>query len=311
MTRKVAIGTVLISLLAGCDASVAPSVRPTSPTAESPVPAEESATPMASHRASDSPEQAPTADVTASLGPNAMAEVVTTGLVMRSEPGVEAPSEILPYALQPGDPIFILDGPVHATLYDWYRVQPVKEADLLGIGWAPTGWVAAASRQGEPWIAARLTSCPEGDDVETAELAELHALEALACFGDRALRVRASAMVCPGYVSGAPAIPNYMIEPTWLGSGQGCALHTADGRTVYEAAAPFFAPAVLLNEIPNDWMWLSGQFDHPAASSCLLHKQSGDPLMPAAPNLDDVQVVLLCRSHLAVTAVVAASPPND
>ena len=117
-------------------------------------------------------------------------------------------------------------------------------------------------------------------------------------------------MICPGTVPDVPPVPNFVIAPEWLGQGQGCALHTAEGITVYEAATPFFEPGIV-EEVPPHWFWLSGQFDHPAAQSCVFRRQAGNPDMPAAPDLDDAQTVLLCRSHFAVAAVEPARAPAD
>ena len=117
-------------------------------------------------------------------------------------------------------------------------------------------------------------------------------------------------MICPGAVPDEPSVPNYTVVPEWLGLGQGCALHGAAGRVMYEAATLYFSPGVL-EEVPPGWMWLGGQFDDPAASSCVLRRQAGDPDMPAAPDLDDVQTVLLCRSHFAVTSAEGARAFSD
>jgi hypothetical protein len=59
------------------------------------------------------------------------------------------------------------------------------------------------------------------------------------------------------------------------------------------------------------WSWLAGRVDYPAASSCALQQLAGDPSMPPAPDLEEAQVVLLCRSHFAVTAIEAADPPIE
>jgi serpin B len=49
-----------------------------------------------------------------------------------------------------GTELFVLDGPVSANDYTWYKVAPVSFAGLDGPGY---GWVASAGKDGEPWIA--------------------------------------------------------------------------------------------------------------------------------------------------------------
>ena len=44
----------------------------------------------------------------------------------------------------------VLDGPVQASGYDWYLVQPTIMSDTEQP--YPFGWVAAAGKDGEPWI---------------------------------------------------------------------------------------------------------------------------------------------------------------
>jgi serpin B len=44
----------------------------------------------------------------------------------------------------------VLDGPVAASGYTWYKVAPVSFAELAGPGY---GWVAAAGKDGTAWIA--------------------------------------------------------------------------------------------------------------------------------------------------------------
>ena len=80
------------------------------------------------------------------------------------------------------------------------------------IGLPPVGW-PAASREGEPWLAPLFPiDCPQQGDLEVAELAAFHPLEALSCFGHRGLRVRAASIVIPGVVERDPPLPNYTIR---------------------------------------------------------------------------------------------------
>ena len=50
----------------------------------------------------------------------------------------------------------------------------------------PLGWVARADHDGTPWIASTSPDCP-AEPVEIDDVAGLHALERVACFGKRPL----------------------------------------------------------------------------------------------------------------------------
>jgi hypothetical protein len=85
------------------------------------------------------------------LAPGDFAAVVTTDLVVRSAPGVGLGSEIYAGRLETPDRAYVLDGPVSADGYDWFLL------DAVAVDWAPNdlppvGWVAAAGKDGEPWI---------------------------------------------------------------------------------------------------------------------------------------------------------------
>lgn len=73
-----------------------------------------------------------------------IAAMVTDGrLVIRTLPQATADSAIFKTRLHPGQRVLLLEGPVEGSGYPWFRVR---------VG-ALEGWVAAASRDGEPWLA--------------------------------------------------------------------------------------------------------------------------------------------------------------
>jgi hypothetical protein len=63
-----------------------------------------------------------------------------------------------------GTELTVLDGPVKASGYTWYKVAPVSFVGLEGPGY---GWVALAGTDGEPWIVLATTdnATPFPDDV--------------------------------------------------------------------------------------------------------------------------------------------------
>ena len=87
-----------------------------------------------------------------SLDPLLDAVVVTVSdrLRVRSEPRVNDDSIMYEPVLPLGTELTVLDGPVSASGYVWYKVAPVSFVGLEGPGY---GWVALAGKDGEPWIA--------------------------------------------------------------------------------------------------------------------------------------------------------------
>ena len=72
---------------------------------------------------------------------------VSDRLRVRSQPRVADNSLKYEPLLPTGTELLVIDGPVHASGYDWYRVAPVS---LTLSGGATDGWVAAADHDGTP-----------------------------------------------------------------------------------------------------------------------------------------------------------------
>jgi hypothetical protein len=85
------------------------------------------------------------------LAPGSLAITISDNLVVRSKPRVASDSKIYRPYLRTGTRLRIVDGPVSASGYRWYRVEPAPPA--TGCGEELAGWVAAAARDGTPWIA--------------------------------------------------------------------------------------------------------------------------------------------------------------
>jgi hypothetical protein len=150
--------TVLLALFASCTASVQPSSSPATATASSDVAG--TTIPTGSTPAAPSPSPPPLAPWLAPQAEDdpaddavvvgAFAQVVVTDLVVRDAPSVDPErSRLLEQHLAAPQRLYVADGPVASDGYDWFLVLPVPY-------WpAPPsdGWVAAASRSGEAWIA--------------------------------------------------------------------------------------------------------------------------------------------------------------
>jgi hypothetical protein len=251
-----------VALLTACGSTSAPTAtEPPSPSPSAsgvPVtsPAAE-ATP--SPVASDAVVSTPTPSVMPALLTDSIGEVIVTDLVVRSAPGVGADSRILDERLTQADLVYIIDGPVRADGYDWLLIAE------LGVGSEPTvqGWVAPASREGEPWVLPTEPACPT--EVSFDVLAEVPRPLRLYCFGDREVVLEGALGFC-GH--GDPVIQ----EPAWL-ANQAC-IFDALGRPMTSMDWPG-----LLIHVPPDsgvpsWdgtprpLRITGRFDHPAAQTC-------------------------------------------
>jgi hypothetical protein len=140
-SRMVLVPAVILSLLASACGSSTPT----------PSPAANSSSPSAS--AGSSPSELPSAapasaapsPVSPSPAPTQQLAVVVaeSRLVVRTLPGTDQQSAILPERLNPGQQVVVEGGPVDASGYPWYWIR-FGNVD---------GWVAARSRTGEQWLA--------------------------------------------------------------------------------------------------------------------------------------------------------------
>lgn len=184
----------LVLLLVGCTAPAAQVSQPPSvtPGASRSSDADPTASPLPKH--SPAPTDAPSASAPAPSGLVGIAEVVTTDLVVRSAPGTGPDSEVYTPSLSLPQRLYVLDGPVAAGGYEWYRVLPFDEvfSDLPTPKPGP-GWVAAAGQDGEPWIGPWTGTCPPPS---VGRLMVLTPLFAWICFGDRELVLEGTLWDC-------------------------------------------------------------------------------------------------------------------
>lgn len=207
--------------------------------------------------------------------------VANEGLVIRSKPEISDSSVIFDPALAAGAQLYIADGPEHANGYDWYDVNPLSAKYMNG------GWVAAASRAGEPWIVPGVATCPP---VPTtfAQLATLTDGQRLACFSRVPITVRARVIRFIGSVD-----PGMAFVPAWF------------GQTAYELRDPtgteprglfllILDPAgTHPDPLPEGKVvTVTGMFDHPGAAGCTAQ------LADEQPEPTDA-----CRFAFAVTAM--------
>jgi hypothetical protein len=267
-----------------------PSVVPASPSpATQSAPPEETPAPSATQ-------------VAGSLQPDTVAVTVTDNLRVRSSPEVSDESVKFEPLLAEGTELFVLSGPVPGSGYDWYEVAPLSARGFE----RQTGWVAAAGKDGEVWVAPGVATCP-AIPPDFASLAALSIGQRLACFGGVPITLRARLVPCGGGYEDVPGIVTWqcdvdyaVFDPAWFGYPQPVPLLLADPADPgpigefedwhvlhLDPAATFPSPLPVGSVVT-----VTGAFDHPAARGC----QVSGVDQPWGPT--DA-----CRLAFAVTAI--------
>jgi hypothetical protein len=211
--------------------------------------------------------------------------VVVSDLVVRSEPGVADPATILPARLTTNDRVLVVNGPLVADGYEWYQVLPIRPD---GLRERPFGWVAAANREGEPWLAQEDPACPDASDLEG--ILRLAPEERLACYGSRTIEFRGDGGGC-GAAGGLPV----SYEPRWLMSESGCGFGLEIGQIDMVLRFP---PAVSQDFGPSGTVEVRGHFDDPAAATCIATANYAD-VTPPSPD----EAIAQCRTQFVVESL--------
>jgi hypothetical protein len=293
-------GTVILLLgavvfVAGCSSSsaaLAPS-PPTSPVAAS----TETLVPLMTSSSTEGPTALPTAVAASSTTPgktlvDTAVVTVADGVRVRSQPRVSDDSFEYEPLLPVGTPLYVLNGPVAASDYTWYEVIPLTSRTLH------SGWVATASRSGEPWLAARDFACPPRP-TDLRSLSLLLSSVGLACFPRVPITVHARLIECNCEMDG----PTY--SPGWFGLGSGGKLLVEPEvtRPPADAAMWFILELDPAGQHPDvlpvgEVVEVTGIFDHPAAAACTGNVGADDVPVPTQD----------CRLQFAVTRLVTVRP---
>jgi len=241
---------------------------------------------------------------------NTVVMTVVDGLRVRSQPRISDDSEKYEPLLPVGTQLFVVDGPVAASGYNWYNVAPVSIGLIApwtcGSPKGPceglhTGWVAAASRDGEPWLAVGKVDCPPVP-LDVWALTRLQLGARLACFSARPITVQARLIECRCAVDGGG------FEPSWFGWGFQPLLLVEPSETHPPADSADWLILMLdpagrhPNVLPvGQIVQVTGMFDHPSALTCLFQDVPTDLAGPPASTS-------ACRYMFATTSLVAEQP---
>jgi hypothetical protein len=272
------VAIVLLGLiLAACTSPVAPtqsapSSRPSIPIGTPPSSQPPIAEPSAPSTSAPSEPPADSVPIPA----NTYARVVTDDLRVRSKPGVSDDSKKLEPLLVRGGLVVVLDGPVRASGYDWYQVQPTYSFEQETA--YPFGWVAAADKNGDPWIQPETVECPAPpttlDEFEHV-FENDQAYYEITCFSGMELSL-AGWLTTPSEWCGLGA--ETVVEPLWLDECGTAPNYVVDvaGEEWDKSLHPAWSPDVDLTiappaeSPPDSWphVEVTGQFDHPSARTC-------------------------------------------
>ena len=222
--------------------------------------------------------------------------MLVTDLAIRSKPSVATDSKVLG-RLTTGDRVFILKGPVEGSGFAWYQVA---HRDWES-GEKPVGWIAAGSRDGEPWLEGRTSDCPPLP-VEVGTFAAMTSLERLSCFGSRDLTFNAGGSGSGWMTSG---LPIHGARPT--GSTRSVMATTSAASVTSRSRRVSSCPGELPGEEESDLGYrVRGHFDDPASSTC----RSGTVEWNDETNTETrhkdpvIESVLACRTRFVVTEML-------
>ena len=267
-----------------------PEPTPSAPPAEAPPP---SAEPIPSVAPSESP-------LVVDPGFHSDDGIVTLvdELRVRSEPTVGESSARLEPLLPAGQRLLVIEESVAADGYVWYHVLPF-ESDY------PAGWVAAGSREGESWIAADQTPCPELP-LDANERAALGAYGGLVCYGDQEIQLTGD-LTCE-----IADIDRSIGGPSWLTYDHYCSMDPGtslnpDGSAGAESIMEVLDGGLGLGTsgggiddegFPVTWLGatVTGHFADPESSTCTYGLEE-------QPAPDPAEVVATCRAMFVATSV--------
>jgi hypothetical protein len=244
------------------------------------------------------PSRSRSAAPAAALPVGKIAVVVTNDLRVRSKPRVAADSTLKTPLLNKGRAVYVVAGPVHASGFSWYEVAPVQPFGEFDL---PFGWVAAAGKDGEPWLAAGGFRCP-AKPTDVAGFLDVPPLAGLACFGRHDLAI-AGRLARPELICALDT--GWTIQPEWFQSP--CTeFYLFDLDTTDAWVDVVLNPGIDVSDLepgsdPADWqdVLVTGHFDVRAAANCRGVVTEPGTVIALSPD----EIVLACRATFVVTDI--------
>jgi hypothetical protein len=226
--------------------------------------------------------------------PDSIACVVEGDLRVRSRPNTSEDSVKLEPLLQTGQLLFVIDGPAEGSGYDWYLIQTTPPR-FFGRA---DGWVAAAAKDGTPWLASASVNCPA--DPSLQELGSMEAVQRLHCYHAREFTFTDTLIAGPNCGDGG-----VLESPTWM---RGCGSTFSWGERPSDlvvAIPPDLAGNVGDVELPDGRFeaTITAHMDDPAARTCQPYEgveADYELLIPGT--------VMACRGMFVATSIQRITP---
>jgi hypothetical protein len=223
--------------------------------------------------ASPSSPGAPPSPAPRRFAVDSVVRTVVDGLRVRPAPGTAPLTGDWDTTLTKGRNLFVAAGPEVASGYTWLY--------LMNFEMGPSGWVAAASTSGSPWLEASSLPCPSLPLTGTAALS-VRGMAGIVCFGRREITIVGDVACELGEVE------RFLVGPAWIRADRHCELDLSG-----ESMELMDAGIGGLQRPARGRATITGHFDDPAAEQC---RWAGDP-----PARDPISVLTGCRSMFVAT----------
>jgi hypothetical protein len=245
----------------------------------------------------------PDLGVPGALGPNAFAQVVAGSVNLREEPALDAPNVSIYGGDAPPTPVllgtsggsehvYVLEGPVLADGFEWYRVAPIEYEGMGTIGPPFIGWMAAGDGV-DSWLVVEHISCPEGpftlEDV-TQTATTTNWATRLACLRGQELTFRGWFPELPPDVSGECSYEPAFLMCTFAVDIRPIEMSFYDPRNANRLDFAVDPDSGAVFPSRGQWIEITGHWDDPASALCPTDTDLG---------------TLSCRIQFVVTSVRA------
>jgi hypothetical protein len=232
----------------------------------------------------------------AALGSGDSAVTVSDGVRVRSLPLVDDSSaklELLPIGTRLG----VVGGPAVGSGYVWYQVA--VPSIRTAAGGPRTGWVAAHSKDGEPWVGGDDLGCPPADAVTLRDLARLTSTPVfnggVVCYG-RDAAIPGAEITLSAYL-GRDCEASATAFSSWLDDPRRTVVLNDGTDEVRAVLAEDVAPALDCGGAARRTRFdATGHFDDQAAAEC------------RSDGVEAVAAVYECRSRFVITDLQTGGP---
>jgi hypothetical protein len=240
------------------------------------------------------------------LGPDAFAHVVAGSVNVRTEPGLDAPrvgipvadAEPLPAVLGTAtgsEHVYILEGPVEADGFEWFRVAPIEYEGYGTIGPLFIGWMASGDGV-DPWLVVE-NPCPVGP-ITLADLTYTSTTTnwatRLGCFRGQELTLRGWYPELPegiGFDGECHAEPDTLVC-SGIHDIRPIEMSYLDERNANRLVFAVIPESEIVIPLRGQWIEITGHWDDPAAALCPTDTDLG---------------TLSCRIVFVVTSIIPDS----